>query len=98
MEMSTAKRLLREVERWWHCDKMKITIPTMQSALLLGLFFCATGKDKIGVEYIQYGARMGLQLGLHKSSFGTVQIDPAEAPRIRRAHKLIASAVYEVQT
>ncbi|GLA47609.1 hypothetical protein AnigIFM63604_002288 [Aspergillus niger] len=68
------------------------------SALLLGLFFCATGKDKIGVEYIQYGARMGLQLGLHKSSFGTVQTDLAEAPRIRRAHKLIASAVYEVQT
>ncbi|GKZ33606.1 hypothetical protein AbraIFM66950_003513 [Aspergillus brasiliensis] len=98
MEISTAKQLLGEVERLWHYDKMKISLPTMQSTLLLGLFFCAAGKDKIGVEYIQYGARMALQLGLHTSSPETVQTDPAEAARIRRAHKLIASAVYEVQT
>ncbi|GAT29882.1 C6 transcription factor [Aspergillus luchuensis] len=98
MEMSTARRLLREVERLWQCDKLNISLPTMQSALLLGLFFCASGKDKIGVQYIRYGAQMGLHLGLHTSSPETGQANPAEAARIRRAHKLIASAVYEVQT
>ncbi|GAQ47086.1 C6 transcription factor [Aspergillus niger] len=98
MEMSTARRLLREVERLWQCDKMNISLPTMQAALLLGIFFCASGKDKIGVQYIRYGAQMGLQLGLHTSSPETGQTNPAEAARIRRAHKLIASAVYEVQT
>ncbi|PWY67956.1 hypothetical protein BO94DRAFT_527934 [Aspergillus sclerotioniger CBS 115572] len=90
VEMSTAKRLLREVERLWQRDKATVSLPTMQSSLLLGLFFCAAGKDKIGVEYIQYGARMGLHLNLHTSP----HIDAAHS----RVYKTLASAVYDMQT
>ncbi|RAL00137.1 uncharacterized protein BO80DRAFT_383878 [Aspergillus ibericus CBS 121593] len=96
VEMSTAKRLLREVERLWQRDKQTVCIPTVQSSLILGLFFCASGKDKIGVEYIQYGARMALHLGLHTAA-PHIPNDSVKA-RNKWAYKAIASAVHDVQT
>ncbi|RAL02555.1 Zn(II)2Cys6 transcription factor [Aspergillus ibericus CBS 121593] len=90
-EIATAKQLFQVIERLWHRDKARICVPTMQSSLLLGLFFCGTGKDRIGARYIQYGALMALRLGLHTSSTDAFRDNP-------RAHKIIACAVYDVES
>ncbi|PWY79167.1 hypothetical protein BO70DRAFT_338286 [Aspergillus heteromorphus CBS 117.55] len=98
-EMATAKQLLREIERLWQLDHATPSLPTVQASLLLGAFFCAAGKDKIGTEYVQYGARMALHLGLHTSVCPVFQSPVlVEAERNRRAHKIIAGAVYDLQT
>ncbi|OOF90560.1 hypothetical protein ASPCADRAFT_400774 [Aspergillus carbonarius ITEM 5010] len=52
-------------------------------ALLLGLFLCGSGKDKIGVRYIQYSTLMAMRLGLHTSSAEAFRNNPW-------AHKVIA--------
>ncbi|PWY61719.1 hypothetical protein BO83DRAFT_394520 [Aspergillus eucalypticola CBS 122712] len=69
------------------------------SSLLLGVFFCAMGRDKIGVRYIQYGALMALQLGLHTSSAEAFRVH--REPNVQqylRMHKILACAVYDLET
>ncbi|RDH36793.1 hypothetical protein BDQ94DRAFT_184880 [Aspergillus welwitschiae] len=97
-ETEVAKLLLTVVEKYWRRDKNRICLPTMQSSLLLGLFFCAMGRDKIGVRYIQYGALMALQLGLHTSSAETFRAHcETDAESNLRAHKITACAVYDIE-
>lgn len=97
-ETEVAKLLLTAVEKYWRRDKNRICLPTMQSSLLLGLFFCAMGRDKIGVRYIQYGALMALQLGLHTSSAETFRAHcETDAESNLRAHKITACAVYDIE-
>ncbi|RAL08722.1 uncharacterized protein BO97DRAFT_428037 [Aspergillus homomorphus CBS 101889] len=98
-EMSIAKRLFREIGRLWQRDKDKVCLTTVQASLILGLFFNATGKDKIGVQYIYYGGQMALQLGLHLSSSAVFHSDSVtEAQRNNWAHKFIACGIYDVQS
>ncbi|PYI08856.1 hypothetical protein BO78DRAFT_440475 [Aspergillus sclerotiicarbonarius CBS 121057] len=90
-DRDTARQLFRVIEKLWDRDKARICVPTMQSSLILGVFFCGTGKDTLGLRYIQYGAMVALRLGLHTSS--------AEAFRGNlRAHKIIACAVYDMES
>ncbi|RAK74629.1 uncharacterized protein BO72DRAFT_384319 [Aspergillus fijiensis CBS 313.89] len=98
-EMSIAKRLFREIGRLWQRDKDNVCLTTVQASLILGLFFNASGKDKIGTQYIYYGGQMALQLGLHLPSSAVFHSDSmAEAKRNHWAHKLIACGIYDVQS
>ncbi|PYI23472.1 hypothetical protein BO99DRAFT_428764 [Aspergillus violaceofuscus CBS 115571] len=98
-EMSIAKKLFREIGRLWQRDKDNVCLTTVQASLILGLFFNASGKDKIGTQYIYYGGQMALQLGLHLPSSAVFHNDSmAEAKRNHWAHKLIACGIYDVQS
>ncbi|PYI32239.1 hypothetical protein BP00DRAFT_341917 [Aspergillus indologenus CBS 114.80] len=98
-EMSIAKRLFQEIGRLWQRDKDNVCLTTVQASLILGLFFNASGKDKIGTQYIYYGGQMALQLGLHLPSSAVFHSDSmAEAKRNHWAHKIIACGIYDVQS
>ncbi|PWY61710.1 hypothetical protein BO83DRAFT_350807 [Aspergillus eucalypticola CBS 122712] len=98
-ETQTAKQLFKTLEKHWRQDKNRICLPTMQSSFLLGLFFCAMGKGNIGVRYIQYGALMALKLGLHTQTAETFRAHcETDTEQNLRAHKIIACAVYEIET
>ncbi|PYH44718.1 uncharacterized protein BP01DRAFT_399851 [Aspergillus saccharolyticus JOP 1030-1] len=96
-EMAIAKRLFREIGRLWQRDKDNVCLTTVQASLILGLFLNASGKDKIGTQYIYYGGHMALKLGLHLSTSAVFHSESmTKAQRNHWAHKFIACGIYDV--
>lgn len=96
-EIKMANKLLAEVERLWPIEKKKVCLTTVQSSLIIGVLFCASGKDKVGATYVEYGTRMAERMGLHTSSPTIPKSSRHAEADIIRAFKVIAWAVFELQ-
>lgn len=92
-----ANKLLAEVERLWPIEKKKVCLTTVQSSLIIGVLFCASGKDKVGATYVEYGARMAERMGLHTSSPTIIKNSRHAEADVMRAFKVVAWAVFELQ-
>ncbi|OJJ50767.1 hypothetical protein ASPZODRAFT_48808, partial [Penicilliopsis zonata CBS 506.65] len=97
-EKATARSLYAEIQRLWPLEKDTVCLTTAQSSMLLGAVFSTSGKDKIGSQYIEYGALIARKLGIHKASCPSFQSDCLqEAEELSRIQKVLAWTVFDFQ-
>lgn len=98
-EKSLAKSLYEEIQRLWLVEKDRLTLPTAQSSILIGLLCCTLGLDRIGTRHILHGAALCNKLELHHEApaYFYDDLESHELGAVSRCHKLVAWAVFDVQ-
>ena len=82
----------------WRSEMSQETLTTAQSSIILGIFICTCGQDKLGTTFIEFGARLAWRIGVHTRNpecFAAVAHAPYDADQLSLAHKTVAYGIYD---
>ena len=97
-EKALGGKLYNEILRLWNRERETADLPTLQSGILLGLYCCAFGNDRLGSELIMRGSSLYCQAGFHEQSSPYFHCRDGDSEHnMTRAHKLITWGIYDVQ-